>query len=118
MLEHHAGDLPVWLAPTQAVVLNITDGQAEYSQSVVEFLKKQGFRVTSDLRNEKIGFKIREHTIQRIPYLLVVGDREAEANCVAVRTRTGEDLGSLSLADFANHLQTDIASYGHSTTED
>jgi threonyl-tRNA synthetase len=118
LLEHHAGDLPAWLAPTQAIVLNITDGQAEYSQSVVEFLKKQGFRVTSDLRNEKIGFKIREHTIQRIPYLLVVGDREAEANCVAVRTRTGEDLGSLSLADFANHLQTDIASYGHSTTED
>jgi threonyl-tRNA synthetase len=118
LLEHHAGDLPAWLAPTQAIVLNITDGQAEYSQSVVEFLKKQGFRVTSDLRNEKIGFKIREHTIQRIPYLLVVGDREAEANCVAVRTRTGEDLGSLSLADFANHLQTDIVSYGHSTTED
>ena len=118
LLEHHAGDLPAWLAPTQAIVLNITDGQAEYSQSVVEFLKKQGFRVTSDLRNEKIGFKIREHTIQRVPYLLVVGDREAETNCVAVRTRTGEDLGSLSLADFANHLQTDIANYGHSITED
>lgn len=118
LLEHHAGDLPAWLAPTQAVVLNITDGQAEYSQSVVEFLKKQGFRVTSDLRNEKIGFKIREHTIQRVPYLLVVGDREAEANCVAVRTRTGEDLGSLPLADFTNHLQTEIANYGRSTTED
>jgi threonyl-tRNA synthetase len=118
LLEHHAGDLPAWLAPTQAVVLNITDAQAEYSQSVVEFLKKQGFRVTSDLRNEKIGFKIREHTIQRVPYLLVVGDREAEANCVAVRTRTGEDLGSMPLADFADRLNTEIASYGRSTTED
>ena len=101
LLEHYAGNLPVWLAPVQAVVLNITDNQADYAQSLPRALKKQGFRVESDLRNEKIGFKIREHTIQRIPYLLVVGDREAESNTVAVRTRTGEDLGSMPLEQFA-----------------
>ncbi len=118
LLEHHAGDLPLWLAPTQAVVLNITDKQADYADSVVESLKKQGFRVRSDLRNEKIGFKIREHTMQRIPYLLVVGDREAASKSVAVRTRTGDDLGSLPLADFIQQLDTETASRGRSTMED
>ena len=101
LIEHYAGSLPLWLAPVQAVVLNITDKQADYARKVEESLKNQGFRVKSDLRNEKIGFKIREHTIQRVPYLLVVGDREAEANTVAVRTRSGEDLGSMSMEQLA-----------------
>ena len=118
LIEHHAGSLPAWLAPQQAVVLNITDKHADYANSVVEALEKQGFRVQSDLRNEKIGFKIREHTIQRVPYLLVVGDREAEKNCVAVRTRTGEDLGSMPVKDFADRLQADVASRGRSAMED
>ena len=118
MLEHYAGNLPAWLAPTQAVILNITDKQADYSKSVAQSLKKQGFRVESDLRNEKIGFKIREHTIQRIPYLLVVGDREAETNCVAVRTRDGKDLGSMSVEAFAAGLATEVASHGRSILED
>ena len=118
LLEHYAGNLPAWLAPTQAVILNITDKQADYSKSVAQSLKKQGFRVESDLRNEKIGFKIREHTIQRIPYLLVVGDREAETNCVAVRTRDGKDLGSMSIEAFAAGLATEVASHGRSVLED
>ena len=118
LLEHYAGNLPTWLAPTQAVILNITDKQADYSKSVAQSLKKQGFRVESDLRNEKIGFKIREHTIQRIPYLLVVGDREAETNCVAVRTRDGKDLGSMSIEAFAAGLATEVASHGRSVLED
>jgi len=118
LLEHYAGNLPAWLAPTQAVVLNITDKQADYSKSVAQSLKKQGFRVESDLRNEKIGFKIREHTIQRIPYLLVVGDREAETNCVAVRTRDGKDLGSMPIEAFAAGLGTEVASHGRSILED
>ncbi len=118
LIEHHAGSLPAWLAPLQAVVLNITDKQADYAKSVVEALEKQGFRVESDLRNEKIGFKIREHTIQRVPYLLVVGDREADNNCVAVRTRTGEDLGSMPLTEFAERLQAEVASRGRSAMED
>ncbi len=118
LIEHHAGSLPVWLAPVQAVVLNITDKQAEYAKSVVEALEKQGFRVESDLRNEKIGFKIREHTIQRVPYLLVVGDREAENKCVAVRTRTGEDLGAVPLEQFSGRLEAEVASRGRSAMED
>ena len=118
LLEHHAGSLPTWLAPVQAVVMNITDKQAGYVSAVTESLKKQGFRAKSDLRNEKIGFKIREHTLQRVPYLLVVGDREAETNCVAVRTRTGTDLGALPLAEFAKQLDAEIASRGRSAMED
>ncbi|TDJ42866.1 MAG: threonine--tRNA ligase [Gammaproteobacteria bacterium] len=118
LLEHYNGNLPTWLAPVQAVVLNITDKQAEYAQSVTQVLKKQGFRVESDLRNEKIGFKIREHTIQRVPYLLVVGDREVESNHVAVRTRTGEDLGSMPLEQLLQRLQAEVASHGRSILED
>ena len=118
LLEHYAGNLPLWLAPVQAVVLNITDKQADYARGVADTLKKQGFRVELDLRNEKIGFKIREHTIQRIPYLLVVGDREAETNCVAVRTRDGKDLGSIPVDEFAARLDTEIASRGRSALED
>jgi threonyl-tRNA synthetase len=109
LIEHHAGHLPAWLAPIQAVVMNITDAQADWVREVEKSLKNQGFRVTADLRNEKIGFKIREHTLQRVPYLLVVGDREKENGAVAVRTRSGEDLGTMSVADFAARLREEHA---------
>jgi threonyl-tRNA synthetase len=112
LIEHHAGRFPAWLAPEQAVVLNITDRAAAYADEVVESLRNQGFRAFSDLRNEKIGYKIRAHTLARIPYLLVVGDREAETGTVAVRTRGGEDLGTMSPAEFAQRLTVDIASRG------
>ena len=118
LIEHHAGNLPVWLAPVQAVLLNITDRQDPYVREVEELLKNQGFRVQSDLRNEKIGFKIREHTLQRIPYLLVVGDREAETNCVAVRTRNGKDLGSMTIEEFVTLLRAELASRGRHVMED
>ncbi len=118
LLEHYAGALPAWLAPTQAVLLNITDRQAAYVHQVEESLKNQGLRVKSDLRNEKIGFKIREHTLDRVPYLLVVGDREAETDTVAVRTRGGKDLGTLSVDAFAKGLATEIASRGRTVLED
>ncbi len=117
LIEHYAGSLPLWLAPIQAVVLNITDNQADYAKKVEEALKNQGLRVKSDLRNEKIGFKIREHTIQRIPYLLVVGDREVESDTVAVRTRSGKDLGSLSLQALSEGLNAEIASRGRTILE-
>jgi threonyl-tRNA synthetase len=117
LIEHYAGALPLWLAPVQGVVLNITDRQAEYARKVEESLKNQGLRVKSDLRNEKIGFKIREHTIQRVPYLLVVGDREMESGTVAVRTRGGKDLGSLELETLARGLNEEIASRGRTILE-
>jgi threonyl-tRNA synthetase len=107
-VEHYAGALPVWLAPVQAVVLNITDRQAEYAGEVVNILRDKGFRAESDLRNEKIGFKIREHTLQRVPYLLVVGDREVEQRAVAVRDRTGRDLGVCDIATFADRLRGEV----------
>jgi threonyl-tRNA synthetase len=109
LIEHFEGSFPVWLAPEQAVVLNITDHQTDYALKVRNSLAEQGFRVEADLRNEKVGFKIREHTIQRIPYLLVVGDREMEEGTVAVRTRTGEDLGTLSIEAFAERLGGEVA---------
>ena len=105
LIENHAGSFPAWLAPVQAVVMNITDAQAGYVDEVRNSLVNQGFRVRSDLRNEKIGYKIREHTLQRVPYLLVVGDRERENGMVAVRTRSGEDLGSMKLDDFVVRLR-------------
>lgn len=105
LIEHYAGALPLWLSPVQAVVLNITDAQRDYAENLTKSLREAGFRVESDLRNEKIGFKIREHTLQKIPYLLVVGDKEVESGAVAVRTRSGEDLGSLSVDDLKGHLQ-------------
>jgi threonyl-tRNA synthetase len=117
LIEHYAGALPLWLAPVQAVVLNITDRQAEYALKVEESLINQGLRVKSDLRNEKIGFKIREHTIQRVPYLLVIGDRETEAGTVAVRTRGGKDLGSFELDKLADALDYEIASRGRTVLE-
>jgi len=109
LIEHHAGAFPAWLAPVQAVVMNITDAQADYVNEVAQTLVAQGFRVEADLRNEKIGYKIREHTLQKVPYLLVVGDREKEAGAIAVRVRTGEDLGSMSLAEFAKRLESESA---------
>lgn len=108
LIEHYAGKWPVWLAPWQAVVLNITDKQTDFAVSVSRQLNQAGFRVKSDLRNEKIGFKIREHTLQRVPYLLVIGEREVEANLVTVRQRGGEDLGSMSVNEFANLLRDKI----------
>ena len=108
LIEHFEGNFPIWLAPEQAVVLNITDKHSAYAGEVAATLNASGFRVITDPRNEKIGFKIREHTIQRIPYLLVVGDREMEEGAVAVRTRGGEDLGVMPVADFAGRLEADI----------
>ena len=105
LIEHHAGHFPPWLAPVQAVVMNITDAQADYVGQATKTLVNQGLRVISDLRNEKIGYKIREHTLQRVPYLLVVGDREKENGLLSVRSRGGEDLGTMSVADFAARLR-------------
>ena len=107
LIEHHAGAFPAWLAPRQAVVMNITDAQADYVAEVQKTLANQGFRVVSDLRNEKIGYKIREHTLQRVPYLLVAGDREKENGAIAVRTRSGEDLGTMSIAAFVERLRAE-----------
>jgi threonyl-tRNA synthetase len=108
LLEHYAGALPLWLAPTQVAVLNITDRQADYVSEIMQSLADQGVRCEVDLRNEKIGFKIREHTLQRIPYLLIVGDRELESRVVAVRTREGQDLGSMSLDEFIGKIRREV----------
>ncbi|MEA3292569.1 MAG: threonine--tRNA ligase [Pseudomonadota bacterium] len=113
LLEQHEGKLPVWLAPVQAVLLNITDKQADYVAKIEKKLKKQGLRVESDLRNEKIGYKIREHTLQRIPYLLVVGDREVEQNSVSVRTRDGRDLGTMTPEQFAERVAEENSARGN-----
>lgn len=109
LLEHFAGKLPVWLAPTQVVVMNITDKQAGFVKELTLELKKQGFRAKSDLRNEKIGFKIREHTIEHVPYLLVAGDREVESNTISVRTQDGSDLGSMPISKFVELIRVEIA---------
>jgi Threonyl-tRNA synthetase len=112
LIENHAGKFPTWLAPVQAVVMNITDGQADYVRRSTQFLKNQGLRVEMDLRNEKVGFKIREHTLQRVPYLLIAGDRESGSNSLAVRSRSGKDLGSMDLETIAAKLAEEIASRG------
>ncbi len=112
LIEHYEGSFPVWLAPAQVAVMNITDNQGEYVKFVEKTLRDKGIRVIPDLRNEKIGFKIREHTIQRVPYLLVVGDKEVENQSLAVRTRDGEDLGVMTLEAFIEHLTADIARRG------
>jgi threonyl-tRNA synthetase len=109
LLEHYAGKLPVWLAPTQAVIMNITDRQASYVDEIANIFKKHGIRVKSDLRNEKIGFKIREHTLQYIPYLLVVGDREAESRAISVRTQQGTDLGNMPIEACIALIKDEIA---------
>ncbi len=108
LIEQHAGALPVWLAPTQVVVANITDAQADYVADIVKTLQKQGLRVVADLRNEKITYKIREHSLQKVPYILVVGDKEKANGAVAVRARGNQDLGVMSLASFTERLAADI----------
>jgi threonyl-tRNA synthetase len=118
LIEEYAGAFPAWLAPRQVMVMGITDKQSEYVQQIAQQLKNQGFRADTDLRNEKIGFKIREHTLRRVPYLIVVGDREAQENAVAVRTRKGEDLGAMSLESFVSLLQEDVAGRGRIILED
>tara|TARA_R110000772_G_scaffold250631_1_gene365336 strand:+ start:25939 stop:27870 length:1932 start_codon:yes stop_codon:yes gene_type:complete len=117
LIEHYEGVFPTWLAPTQAVVLNITDKQADYARFVEDSLKNKGFRVQSDLRNEKIGFKIRDHTLRKVPFLLVVGDKEVETQTVAVRARRGEDLGSLSLEALEALITNDVARRGRIVLE-
>jgi threonyl-tRNA synthetase len=109
LIEHYDGKLPLWLSPVQVALLNITDKQADYVRELESKLKQKGLRVISDLRNEKIGFKIREHTIQRVPYLLVAGDREMENGQLSVRTRSGEDLGVMSVDDFISHMERELA---------
>jgi threonyl-tRNA synthetase len=109
LIEHHAGALPAWLAPVQVSVLNITDQQSDYVRDVVKTLQKQGLRVVADLRNEKITYKIREHSMQKVPYILVVGDKEKASGAVAVRARGNQDLGVMPLADFAQKIAGDIA---------
>jgi len=109
LIEQHAGALPVWLAPVQVAVLNITDSQADYVQDVVKKLKNQGFRAIQDLKNEKITYKIREHSMQKLPYILVMGDKEKAAGTVAVRARGNVDLGVMSLEAFTEKLVSDIA---------
>ncbi len=118
LIEHHAGRLPTWLAPAQVVLLGITDRQDAYLREVAEFLKNQGLRVDIDLRNEKIGFKIREHTLQRVPYLLVAGDKEVAAQLLSVRTRSGKDLGQMSPQTFVERLRVELESRGRRTLED
>ena len=117
LLEHHAGKLPAWLSPTHAVVMSITDRHDEYVLRVAESLKNQGFRVETDLRNEKVGFKIREHTLKRVPYLLVAGDKEVAANLLSVRTRSGKDLGTMVPETFAERLRIELNSRGRVSVE-
>ena len=109
LLEHYAGALPASLAPVQAVVLNITQAQADYAREVARRLREAGFRVAEDLRNEKISYKIREHSLQKLPYQLVVGDKEKQAGNVAVRTRSGEDLGAMALEAFIERLRNEAS---------
>ncbi|MFM7254365.1 MAG: threonine--tRNA ligase [Betaproteobacteria bacterium] len=110
LIENHAGAMPLWLAPVQVMVMSITQHQADYAGHVIQCLRKQGFRVESDLRNEKINYKIREHSLQKIPYLLIVGEKEARANQVSVRARGGIDLGAMSIESFARQLAQDVES--------
>ncbi|MFQ5470742.1 MAG: threonine--tRNA ligase [Gammaproteobacteria bacterium] len=118
LIEEYGGAFPTWLAPIQLVVVNITERQADYVEKVAESMKKQGIRAKTDLRNEKISFKIREHTLQRVPYILVVGDREVSENTVAVRARKGKDLGGMAVDRFADQLLKEIASRGRFVLED
>ena len=113
LIEHYAGAFPLWLSPQQVVVLNITERAAAYAQGVKEKLLEQGFRAFCDLRNEKISYKIREHSLQKLPYQLVVGDKEMQANTVAVRTRSGEDLGAMGLDAFTARLEAEANAKQH-----
>ena len=118
LIENYAGSYPVWLAPVQAVVVSITENQTEYTKKVLKILKKQGFRVEDDLRNETIGLKIRDHAMQRVPYQIILGAREEEENKVAVRTRNSDDLGSMTLEDFIQRLEGDISRLGRIDLEE
>ena len=118
LLEHHAGRFPAWLAPTHAVLMSITDRQHDYVRKSADFLKKQGVLVETDLRNEKVGFKIREHTLQRVPYLLVAGDKEVAANLLSVRSRSGKDLGTMTPETFTERLRLELETRGRRTLED
>jgi threonyl-tRNA synthetase len=109
LIENYAGALPLWLSPVQAVVLNISEKQAEYAENVAKTLREAGIRAESDLRNEKINYKIREHSLNRLPYQIVVGDKEVAANLVAVRTRGGQDLGQMPLGILIERLQKEVA---------
>ena len=108
LIEQYAGAMPTWLAPIQAVILNISQNQSAYCKKIEESLKNKGFRVAVDLRNEKIGFKIREHTLQKVPYLLVVGDKEVEAQTLSVRKRGGDDLGSMEISSLCELISRDV----------
>jgi threonyl-tRNA synthetase len=108
LIEHYAGSLPLWLAPIQVVLLNISDAQKEYAKTLETIFKEKGIRCESDLRNEKITYKIREHSMQRIPYMVVLGDREMQEKQVTVRTQSGEDLGAMAIDAFIQHLNSDI----------
>jgi threonyl-tRNA synthetase len=112
LIEHYAGAMPLWLAPVQAVVLNISEGQGAYAQAVAARLQSAGYRVQADLRNEKISYKIREHSLQKLPYQLIVGEKEKAAEKVAVRTRAGEDLGQMSLTEFIARLESEAGPGG------
>ena len=112
LIEHYEGKFPTWLAPCQVIILNITDSQSKYVEDLTNLMKNKGFRVENDLRNEKIGFKIREHTIQKIPYLLIIGEREVESSTLAVRSSDGKDLGSMTVTEFVSILEQDISSRG------
>jgi threonyl-tRNA synthetase len=109
LIEHHAGAFPLWLAPVQAVIANISEGQAAYCREVAQVLQAAGLRIEADLRNEKINYKIREHSLQKLPYQLVVGDKEVAARAVAVRTRGGGDLGQMPLAALVARLAAEAA---------
>jgi threonyl-tRNA synthetase len=117
LIENYGGAFPAWLAPVQAVVLNISEKQNDYCKKVTESLGNKGFRVDSDLRNEKIGFKIRQHTLGKVPYLLVAGDREVENGTISVRTRSGEDLGSMPVNEFVQHLAEDVGRRGRTENQ-
>ena len=112
LIEHYEGAFPIWLSPEQAVVANITEGQIEYCKEITKSLRNRGFRVTSDLRNEKIGFKIREHSISRIPFIFVVGEKEKETGTVSVRSREGTDLGKRTLDDIFDLLEVRVKQLG------
>ncbi|MFT7461131.1 MAG: threonyl-tRNA synthetase [Planctomycetota bacterium] len=118
LIENYAGAFPVWLSPIQAVVISITEKQSEYAKKVAEILKNQSFRVEVDLRNETIGLKIRDHAMQRVPYQIILGAREQDENTVAVRTREGEDLGTMSLEDLIERFNGDIARLGRNDLEE
>jgi threonyl-tRNA synthetase len=108
VIEHHAGALPLWLSPTQLVVMNVADRHADYAREIIDQLLSKGFRTVPDLRNEKITYKIREHSLQKLPYQLIVGDKEVESGQVAVRCRGGEDLGQLSMEALLERLNSDL----------